>query len=106
MEDEDGNFEIEVRDGSELRYHKDQPGNYVGVTERVGKSGKKSYQARLSITKHKGDKRRQYPLGTFKSAVKAAIAIAEARLNTYGPPTPEGERKPRTCVQPTTRHLP
>ena len=56
MEDEDGNFEIEVRDGSELRYHKDQPCNYVGVTERVGKRGKKSYQARLSITKHKGDK--------------------------------------------------
>ena len=106
MEDEDGNFEIEVRDGSELRYHKDQPGNYVGVTEQVGKRGKKSYQARLSITKHKGDKRRQYHLGTFKSAVQAALAIAEARLNTYGPPTPEGERKPRTCVQPTTRHLP
>ena len=106
MEDKDGNFEIEVRDGSELRYHKDQPGNYVGVTERVGKRGKISYQARLSITKHKGDKRRQYHLGTFKSAVQAALAIAEARLNTYGPPTPEGERKPRTCVQPTTLHLP
>ena len=88
MEDEDGNFEIEVRDGCELRYHKGQLGNYVGVTERVGKGGKKSYQARLSITKHKGDKRRQYPLGTFKSAVKAAIAIAEATgsIHTARPP--------------------
>ena len=63
MEDEDGNFEIEVRDGCELRYHKGQLGNYVGVTERVGKSGKKSYQARLSITKHKGDKAATVPAG-------------------------------------------
>ena len=29
MEDEDSNFEIEVRDGCELRYHKGQLGNYV-----------------------------------------------------------------------------
>ena len=95
-----------MRNGLELRYHKDKPGDYVGVTKRVGKRGKTSYQARVSITKSKGDKRRQYPLGTFSSAVNAAIAIAEARLNPCGPPTPEGERKPRTCAQPTSRHLP
>ena len=106
MEDEeDGTYEIEMRDGLELRYHTGQPGKYVGVTKRVGKR-KISYQARVSITKRKGDVRRQYPLGTFKSAEQAAIAIAKARLDTYGPPTPEGERKPRTCAQPTTRHLP
>ena len=104
-EDEDGKFEIEVRDGWELRYHKGKAGNYVGVTKRVGKL-KMSYPARMSITKYKGDKRRQYPLATFKSAVKAAIAIAEARLDACGLPSPEGDRKPRTCAQPTTRHLP
>ena len=85
-EEEGGDFEIEERDGEELRYHKGQPGNYVGVTKRVGKR-KTSYQARVSITKHKGDKRRQYPLGTFESAVEAAIAIARSRRNAYGPPS-------------------
>ena len=36
MEDEeDGTYEIEVRNGLELRYHKGKPGDYVGVAKRV-----------------------------------------------------------------------
>ena len=52
----DARYEFEERDGRRLKYHKGQPGNYVGVTEKKGKT-KTSYQARACITKHKGDKR-------------------------------------------------
>ena len=44
--------------------------------------------------------------GTFGSAVAAAIAIAEVESDPCGPPSPEGERKPRTCALPAARHLP
>ena len=104
-EEQEGEYEIEVRDGLELRYHTGKPGNWVGVTERVGKR-KTTYQARISITKHKGNNRRQYGVGTFSSAVKAAIAIAEERLKEEGPPSPSSDRKPRTCALPAARHLP
>ena len=100
----DARYEFEERDGRRLKYHKGQPGNYVGVTEKKGKT-KTSYQARACITKHKGNKRRQYPLGTFGSAVAAAVAIADAESDPLGPLSPEGERKPRTCALPDARHL-
>ena len=93
----DARYEFEERDGRRLKYHKGRPGNYVGVTKNKGKF-KTSYQARACMTKHKGDRRRQYAVGTFDSAVAAAIAIADAESHPLGPPSPEGERKPRTCV--------
>ena len=104
-EEQEGEYEVEVRDGLELRYHTGKPGNYVGVTNRVGKRNT-TYQARISTTKRKGDKRRQYGLGTFSSAVKAAIAIAKERLKEEGPLSPQGNRLPRTCALPAARHPP
>ena len=98
-------FEFEQHDGWRLKYFAGQPGNYVGVTKHKGKP-KTTYYARASVTKRKGDKRRQYAVGTFGSAVAAAIAIAEAESDPCGPPSPEGERKPRTCALPAARHLP
>ena len=89
-----------MHDCLELRYHTGQPGNYVGVKKQVGKRKTSYQQARMSITKRKGDTWRQYGLGTFFFMVKAAIANAKARLDTYGPPTPEGDRIPRTCALP------
>ena len=107
MEEEEqqhGNYEIEMRDGLKLRYHAGEPGNWVGVKKRVGKR-KTSYQARICITKRKGDSRRQYGLGSFDSAEKAAIAIAKERLQEEGPPSPRLQ-KPRTCTckLPASRH--
>ena len=106
MEEEEGDarFAFEERDGRRLKYYAGEPGNYVGVTEYKGKRGT-TYHARASITKRKGDARRQYHIkpshgDSFKSAVAAAIAIADAEANPLGPPSPEGERKPRTCVLP------
>ena len=93
----DARFEYEVRDGRRLKFFAGQPGNYVGVTERKGKR-KTSFYARACVTKRKGDTRRQYPIGTFASAVAAAIAIADAESDPLGPTSPEGERKPRTCT--------
>ena len=55
MEDEEqqhSNYEIEMRDGLELRYHIGEPGNWVGVKKHKGLQ-KTSYQARISITKRK-----------------------------------------------------
>ena len=103
------NYEIEMCEGLELRYHTGEPagraGNWaswVGVKKCVGKR-KTSYQARICITKRKGNKRRQYNVGTFDSAVRAAIAIAKERLKVEGPPSPQGDRKPRTCALPASR---
>ena len=97
-EEEDARFEFEERDGRRLRFFAGEPGNYVGVTEYKGKRAT-SYYARASITKNKGDARRQYHIkppngSSFKSAVAAATAIADAEANPLGPPSPEGERKP------------
>ena len=103
-EDECESYEIDYRLGLELRYHKGEPGKWVGVKERIGKK-KKTYQARISITKRKGNTRRQYGLGTFSSAEEAAIAIAKERLKEEGPSSPQGDRKPRTCAQPAARAL-
>ena len=101
MEDEavDTRYEFEERNGRRLRYFAGKPGNYVGVTEYKGKH-KTSFNARASITKRKGDARRQYAIGSFPTAVAAAMAIADAEQDPLGPPSPEGERKPRTCVLP------
>ena len=97
----DARFEYEVRDGRRLKFYAGQPGNYVGVTERKGKR-KTSFYARACVTKRKGDRRRQYPIGVFGSAVQAAIAIAEAEASPCGPDSPEGVRKPRTsCALPS-----
>ena len=85
------------RDGLELRYHIGEPGNWVGVKKHKGVR-KTSYQARISITKRKGNARRQYGLGSFGSAEEAAIAIARERLKEEGPFSPQGDRKPRTCA--------
>ena len=108
MEDEavDTRYAFEERDGRRLRFFAGQPGKYVGVTEHKGKH-KTSYYARASITKRKGDARRQYAIkGSFRSAVAAAIAIADAEADPLGPPSPEGERKPRKCVLPArTTHV-
>ena len=95
-----------MHDCLELRYHTGQPGNYVGVKKQVGKRKTSYQQARMSITKRKGDMRRQYGLGTFSSAVKAAIAIAKERLKEEGPLSPQGNRLPRTCALPAARHPP
>ena len=51
-------FEFEQHDGWRLKYFAGQPGNYVGVTKHKGKT-KTTYYARASVTKRKGDKRRQ-----------------------------------------------
>ena len=104
QQEEAARYEFEERDGRRLKFFAGKPGKYVGVTEYKGKRGA-SYYARASITKHKGDARRQYHIkpsygGSFKSAVAAAIAIADAEADPLGPPSPEGERKPRTCVLP------
>jgi hypothetical protein len=102
MEDEavDTRYEFEERNGRRLRYFAGELGNYVGVTEYKGKH-KTSFYARASITKRKGDARRQYAIkGWFQTAVAAAMAIADAEQDPLGPPSPEGERKPRTCVLP------
>ena len=104
-EENDARFDFEERDGLRLKYYAGQPGKYVGVTKHKGKT-KTTYYARACVTKHKGDKRRQYALGSFGSAVAAAIAIAEVERDPYGPPTPEGERKPRICALPAACHLP
>ena len=63
MEDEavDTRYEFEERNGRRLRYFAGKPGNYVGVTEYKGKH-KTSFYARASITKRKGDARRQYAI--------------------------------------------
>ena len=103
-EEKDSRYEFEERDGRRLKFFVGEPGNYVGVTKYEGKRGT-PYYARASITKNKGDARRQYHIkptngGSFKSAVAAAIAIADAEADPLGPPSPEGERKPRTCVLP------
>lgn len=102
MEEQEGAHEIEERNGRSLKYHKGRPGDYVGVTKRVGKR-KTSYIARLSHTKRKGDERRLYYIGTFPSAVEAAVAIAKAEADECGPLSPEGDRKPRTCTHPAAR---
>ena len=106
-EEEDARYEFEERDGRRLKFFAGEPGNYVGVTAHKGKR-RTSYYARASITKNKGDERRQYHIkpangSSFKSAVAAATAIADAEANPLGPPSPEGERKPRTCVLPAPR---
>ena len=102
---EDTRYEFEERDGRRVKFFAGQPGNYVGVTERKGKL-KTSFYARACVTKHKGDKRRQYSIkGTFHSAVAAAIAFADAEASPLGPPSPEGDRKPRTCVLPLSTPL-
>ena len=78
----------------------------MGVTERKG-TFKNSFYARASMTKRKGDKRRQYAInGAFGSAVAAAIAIADAEADPLGPASPAGNRKPRTCALPAARHVP
>ena len=95
---EDARYEFEQCDGRRLRFYAGQPGKYVGVTERKGKF-KNSFYACACVTKHKGDKRRQYSInGAFASAKAAAIAIADAEACPLGPPSPEGDRKPRTCA--------
>jgi hypothetical protein len=102
MEDEakDARYEFEERHGRRLKFFAGEPGNYVGVTEYKGKHTT-TYYARASITKQKGNARRQYHIkGSFKSAVAAALAIADVEADPIGPPSPEGERKPRTCVLP------
>ena len=103
-QEDDARFQYEVRDGRRLKFFAGQPGNYVGVTERKGKL-KKSFYARACVTKRKGDKRRQYSIGSFGSAVAAAIAIADAEASPFGPPSPEGDRKPRTCSLHTAHPL-
>ena len=101
MEEEqegDARFQYEVHDGRRLRFFAGKPGKYVGVTEYKGKN-KTTFYARASVTKRKGDRRRQYALGAFGSAVAAAIAIADAEADPLGPASPEGDRKPRsTCA--------
>ena len=95
---EDARYEFEQCDGRRLKFYAGQPGKYVGVTERKGRF-KNSFYARACVTKHKGDKRRQYAIqGAFASANAAAIAIADAEACPLGPPSPEGDRKPRTCA--------
>ena len=75
-EEEDARYEFEERDGRRLKFFAGEPGNYVGVTEYKGKHTT-TYYARASITKQKGNARRQYHIkGSFKSAVAAALAIA------------------------------
>ena len=103
-EDEDESYEIDYRNGLELRYHFGEPGNYIGVKKRKGVR-KTTYQAHISITKRKGNTRRQYGLGSFGSAEEAAIAIARERLKEEGPSSPQGDRKPRTCAQPARSAL-
>lgn len=90
--------EFVYRDGRRLRLA--PSGQYYGVTKRIGKGPKKetSYIARVSITKRKGDARRQYYVGTFGCDVEAAIAIADALDKEDGPLSPEGGRKARTCA--------
>ena len=102
---EDARYEFEERDGRRLKFFAGQPGKFVGVTERKGKF-KTSFYARACVTKHKGDKRRQYSIkGSFPSAIAAAIAIADAEASPCGPPSPEGDRKPRTCALPLPNPL-
>ena len=36
----------------------------------------------------------------FDNALTEALAIADVEADPLGPPSPEGERKPRTCVLP------
>ena len=45
-------------------------------------------------------------VGTFGSAVAAAIAIANAEADPFGPRSPEVERKTRTGALSAARHLP
>ena len=79
MEDEavDTRYEFEEHNGRRLKFFACEPGNYVGVTEYKGKH-KTSFNARASITKRKGDARRQYAIGSFPTAVAASMAIADA----------------------------
>ena len=106
VETQDPRFAFEERDGHRIKYFAGQTGKYVGVTKKTRKSGKVVYEARACVTKHKGNGRRQYAVGTFGSAVAAAIAIAQAEADPLGPLSPESERKTRTCALPAARHLP
>ena len=74
-------YEIKMCDGLELRYHTGEPGNWVGVKKHKGVR-KTSYQACISITKHKGNIRRQYGLGSFGLAEEAAIGIARELVSS------------------------
>ena len=99
-------YAFEERDGHRMKYYAGKPGKYVGVTKKTRKSGNVVYEARACVTKHKGNSRRQYSVGTFGSAVAAAIAIANAEADPFGPRSPEVERKTRTSALPAARHLP
>ena len=105
-ETEDPRYAFEECDGHRIKYYAGQPGKYVGVTKKTRKSGKVVFEARACVTKYKGNGRRQYGVGTFGSAVAAAIAIAQAEADPLGPRSPEAERKPRTCALPAACHLP
>ena len=104
-ETQDLRYAFEEHDGHRIKYFAGQPGKYVGVTKKTRKSGKVVYEARACVTKHKGNGRRQYAVGTFGSAVAAAIAIAQAEADPLGPRSPEAERKARTCALPAARHF-
>ena len=99
-------YAFEERDGHRMKYYAGKPGKYVGVTKKTRKSGNVVYEARACVTKHKGNSRRQYSVGTFGSAVAAAIAIANAEADPFGPRSPEVERKTRTSALPAARHWP
>ena len=68
-EEEDARYEFEERDGRRLKFFAGEPGNYVGVTEYKGKR-RTSYYARASITKNKGDARRQYHIKPANGGVR------------------------------------
>ena len=84
-ETQDLRYAFEERDGHRIKSFTGQRGKYVGVTKKTRKSGKVVYEARACVTKHKGNGRRQYAVGTFGSAVAAAIAIAQAEADPLGP---------------------
>ena len=108
MEDEtqDPRFAYEARDEHRIKStSRARRARYVGVTKKTRKSGKVVFEARACVTKHKGNGRRQYAVGTFGSAVAAAIAIAQAEADPLGPRSPEAERQTRTCALPAARHF-
>ena len=70
-ETQDLRYAFEERDGHRIKSFTGQRGKYVGVTKKTRKSGKVVYEARACVTKHKGNGRRQYAVGTFGSAVAA-----------------------------------
>ena len=76
-EEQEGEYEIEVRDGLELRYRTGKPGHYMSASPSAWASGSEDLLPGAHLRHQaQGKQGRQYGLGTYSSAVKAAIAIA------------------------------